>query len=224
MDKIEPYLHKSFWDLICRVFFLLKISSPPSPQKVHVFLKLLDLSKLHARPLFLPTWEYFVGVRGFAFQQSKLLIPEIFSNERRRAKCSLDFATWKRKKIKSKMKRVKNLPLDLGWLFKSWTTHAKWPLSFWDKNYQLRPTSQLNSNRAFLLVHKLKSAPRNLHYESRLKYIYIYIPQVVNKCWTLYSWIGLMARKKRIATNLESQFTTFTANVPAFTNILTSMF
>ncbi len=109
MDKIEPYLHKSFWDLICTVYFCSKSLPPPLPPKVHVFLKLLDLSKLHVRPLFLPTWEL-CGGDGICLPTIQIVNLWNLSNERR---CSLDFATWKRKKIKSKMKRVKNLPLDL---------------------------------------------------------------------------------------------------------------
>jgi hypothetical protein len=75
---------------------------------------LFDLSKLHVRPLFLPTREYFVGgVRGFAFQQSKLLIPEICQMREEGLSVHWILKLKKKKKKKSKMKRVKNLPLDL---------------------------------------------------------------------------------------------------------------
>jgi len=50
------------------------------------------------------------------------------------------------------------------------------------------------------------------------------LPQVTNKCWTLWPCIGPKAEKKRILLNLGSQFATLGADVPAFINILTLMF
>jgi hypothetical protein len=47
---------------------------------------------------------------------------------------------------------------------------------------------------------------------------------VTNKCGTLWPCIGPKADEKRIPSNLGSQFATLEANVPAFINILTSMF
>jgi hypothetical protein len=44
-----------------------------------------------------------------------------------------------------------------------------------------------------------------------------------NKRWTLWPCIGPKA-EKRIPSNLGGQFATLGANVPAFINILTSMF
>ncbi len=44
---------------------------------MHVFLKLLDLSKLHVRPPFLPTQEYFTGVMDLPSNNPNMLIPEI---------------------------------------------------------------------------------------------------------------------------------------------------
>jgi hypothetical protein len=46
------------------------------------------------------------------------------------------------------------------------------------------------------------------------------LPQVTNKCWTLWPWIGPKA-EKRIPSNLGGQFATPGANVPAFINIIT---
>jgi hypothetical protein len=49
------------------------------------------------------------------------------------------------------------------------------------------------------------------------------LPQVTNKCWTLCTCIGPKS-EKRIPSNMEGQSATLGANVPAFTNNLTSMF
>jgi hypothetical protein len=49
------------------------------------------------------------------------------------------------------------------------------------------------------------------------------LPQVTNKRWTLWPCIGPKAGK-RIPSNLGGQFATLGTNVPAFINILTSMF
>jgi hypothetical protein len=50
------------------------------------------------------------------------------------------------------------------------------------------------------------------------------LPQVSNKCWTLWPCIGPKA-EKRIPSNLGGQFATLLgANVPAFITILMSMF
>ncbi len=50
------------------------------------------------------------------------------------------------------------------------------------------------------------------------------MPQFTNKCWTLWPCIGRKPEKKGVASNLGSQFATLGANVPAFINILMSMF
>jgi hypothetical protein len=49
------------------------------------------------------------------------------------------------------------------------------------------------------------------------------LPQVINKCCTFWPCIGSKA-EKRIPSNLGGQFATPWANVPAFINIMTSMF
>jgi hypothetical protein len=48
------------------------------------------------------------------------------------------------------------------------------------------------------------------------------LPQVTNKCWTLWPCIGPKA-DKRIPSNLGGQFV-ICANVSVFINIVTSMF
>ncbi len=59
------------------------------------------------------------------------------------------------------------------------------------------------------------------HYWNRKKLFNL--PQVTNKHWTLWACIGPKAGK-RIPSNLGGQFVTLGPNVPAFINMLTSMF
>ncbi len=81
-----------------------------------------------------------------------------------------------------------------------------------------------DSNQAFLLVQKLKSAPKGfmLGVKAEIEKMFSICPQVTNKCSTLWPCIGPKA-EKRIPLNLGSQFATLEVNVPAFINILTSM-
>ncbi len=77
------------------------------------------------------------------------------------------------------------------------------PLSSWDRNYQFRPTlfkesrPRFNSNQAFLLVQKLKSAPKGftLRVKVENRKNLFNLPQVTNKCWTLWLYIGPKAKK-----------------------------
>jgi hypothetical protein len=78
-----------------------------------------------------------------------------------------------------------------------------------------------NSNQAFLLEQKVEMSTKGVYTRSQgwnRKNIFN-LPQVTNKCWTLWPPIGW---KKRIPSNLGSQFATLGANVPAFNNIPTS--
>jgi len=85
-----------------------------------------------------------------------------------------------------------------------------------------------NSNQAFLLVQKLKlTNPNNgftLGVEAEIFKIFQSAPEwLINA--ELYGLVfGPKADEKRIPSNLGSQFATLEANVPAFINILTSMF
>jgi hypothetical protein len=74
----------------------------------------------------------------------------------------------------------------------------------------------LNPNQAFLLVQKLKSAPRALHLgvKAELEKNLFNLPKVTNKCWTLWPCIGPNARK-RIPLNLGGQFATLGAKQQA---------
>ncbi len=83
-----------------------------------------------------------------------------------------------------------------------------------------------NSNQAFLLMQKLKSATRVLHQESSLKYkkkTFQSAPKLLINA-ELYGLVLAPRLKKRIPSNLGSQFATLGTNVPAFINILMSMF
>jgi hypothetical protein len=80
----------------------------------------------------------------------------------------------------------------------------------------------LNSNQAFLLVHKLKSAPQGdftLGVKEKKTGEKIFnLPQVTNKLIvTLYGLVlAPRLKKKRIPSNLGTQFATLGANVPTF--------
>ncbi len=78
-----------------------------------------------------------------------------------------------------------------------------------------------NPNQAFLLVQKLKSAPRASHQESRLKQkkIFSIWPKLLKLLINAELYAIVLAsrlKKKRIPSNLRSQFTTLGTNVPAF--------
>jgi hypothetical protein len=64
-----------------------------------------------------------------------------------------------------------------------------------------------NSNQAFLLVQKLKSAPKGvtLGVKAEIEKNLFNLPQVTNKCRTLWPCIGPRL-KKRIPWNLGNQF------------------
>jgi hypothetical protein len=82
-----------------------------------------------------------------------------------------------------------------------------------------------NSNQAFLLVQKLKSAPRafTLGVKAEIEKIFSICPKLLINARTLWPCIGPKA-EKRILLNLGSQFATLGPNVSSFTNIQTSMF
>jgi hypothetical protein len=81
-----------------------------------------------------------------------------------------------------------------------------------------------NPNQAFLLVQKLKSSPKGFMLGVKAEYRndFFNLPQVTNKCWTLWPCIGPKA-EKGIPSNSGSQFVTLGTNLPAFITILTSM-
>jgi hypothetical protein len=90
--------------------------------------------------------------------------------------------------------------------------------------FTLGVKTMFNPNLILLLVQKLKSIPRALHKELRLKEKKKFnLPQAINKCWTLSPYIGPKANK-RIPSKLGGQFATFGAHMATFINILTSMF
>ncbi len=81
-----------------------------------------------------------------------------------------------------------------------------------------------NSNQTFLLVQKLKSAPRvYTRSQGWTRKNLFNLPKITNKCWTLWPCIGPKSGK-RIPSNLEGQFVTLVANVLTFINFLTSNF
>jgi hypothetical protein len=82
-----------------------------------------------------------------------------------------------------------------------------------------------NPNQAFLLAEKWKSATRafTLGVKATLEKNLFNLPQLTNKCSTLWACMGPKAGK-RIPLNLGGQFATLGTKVPAFINILTSMF
>jgi hypothetical protein len=89
-------------------------------------------------------------------------------------------------------------------------------------HFTLGVRAMFNPNLVFLLVQKLKSAPRVLHEESRLKEEKKFnLTQATNKCKTLC--ISPKANK-RIPSNLGTQFVAFESNIVVFINTLTSMF
>ncbi len=69
-----------------------------------------------------------------------------------------------------------------------------------------------NPNLTFQSVKTLKSTPRVLLYESKLTKEKLFnLPQVINKLWTLWPYIGAKT-KKWIPSNLGGQFATLGAN------------
>jgi hypothetical protein len=82
-----------------------------------------------------------------------------------------------------------------------------------------------NSNQAFLLAQKLKSAPKGftLGVKAEIKKLFSICPKFLINARTLWPFIGHKAGK-RIPLNLGSQFATLGANVSSFINIQTSMF
>jgi len=74
-------------------------------------------------------------------------------------------------------------------------------------------------------VQKLKSDPRafTLGIKAKLEKNLFNLPQVTNKCRTLWPCIGPKAGKW-IPLNLGGQFATLGSDVSAFINILTPMF
>jgi len=83
----------------------------------------------------------------------------------------------------------------------------------------------LNPNQAFLLVEKLKFAPPGftLGVKGRNRKNIFNLPQLLVNA-ELSDLVLALRVKKRIPSNLGSQFATLGVNVPAFINILTSMF
>jgi hypothetical protein len=81
-----------------------------------------------------------------------------------------------------------------------------------------------NPNQAFLLVEKLKSAPRVLHWELKLnqKKIFCICPKLLINA-ELYGLVVAPSPEKGYKSNLRGQFATLGANVSAFIHILTSM-
>ncbi len=81
-----------------------------------------------------------------------------------------------------------------------------------------------NPDQAFLLVQKLKSAPRafTLGVKTEIEKIFSICPKLLINA-ELYGLVLDPRLKKRIPSNLGSQFATLGANVPAFISILKSM-
>jgi hypothetical protein len=75
-----------------------------------------------------------------------------------------------------------------------------------------------NPNQAFLLVPKLKSASRALTRKKNS-----ICPKLLINA-ELYGLVLAPRLEKRIPSNVGGQFATLEANVPAFINILMSMF
>jgi hypothetical protein len=87
---------------------------------------------------------------------------------------------------------------------------------------------RFNSTQAFLLVQKLKSALRaellGIKGEAKKKKIFSICTELLIHAELYGLVLAPSLKKKGIPTNLRSEFATLGANVPAFTNILTSMF
>jgi hypothetical protein len=77
-----------------------------------------------------------------------------------------------------------------------------------------------NPNPAFLLVQKLKSAPKDFTLGVKAE---IVCPKLLINA-DHYGLCICPKAEKRILSNLRGQFATLGTNVPAFINILTSMF
>jgi len=82
-----------------------------------------------------------------------------------------------------------------------------------------------NPNQAFLLVQKLKSALRafTLGVKAEIEKIFSICRKLLINA-ELYGLVLAQRLKERIPLNLGSQFATLGPNVPAFVNILRSMF
>ncbi len=84
-----------------------------------------------------------------------------------------------------------------------------------------------NSNQAFLSMQKLKSAPRSVHQESRLKQKKIFsicFKQLLIRNAELYSFVLTPSLKKKGYHEIwEANVQPLGANVPAFINIMMSM-
>jgi hypothetical protein len=82
-----------------------------------------------------------------------------------------------------------------------------------------------NPNQAFPLVQKLKSAPRvsTLGVKAEIEKVFSICRKLLINA-ELYGLVLAPRLKKRIPSNLGSQFATLGPNVPAFVNILRSMF
>ncbi len=82
-----------------------------------------------------------------------------------------------------------------------------------------------NPNQAFLLVQKLKSAPRvfTLGVKAAIEKVFSIYPKLLINA-ELYGLVLAPRLKKRKAPNLGSQFATLGPNVPAFVNVLRLMF
>jgi hypothetical protein len=84
---------------------------------------------------------------------------------------------------------------------------------------------RFNSNQVFLLEQELKSAPKGftLGVKAEIEKIFSICPKLLINA-KLYGLVLAPRLKRRIPTNLGSQFATLGANVPAIFNILMSMF